>query len=359
MPVLRAILLLLPALLAGCGDLPRPFAGNPGATARRLSQPPPARLAVPAPTAALLPDAAGTALAAALAAALQAREVPAVAEPARAGDWRLVTSAELRGADVVPTFTVQNPKGEAQGATQGAAVPGAGWAEATPQMMQQVASAAAPGIATLLTSIEAARRQADPNSLVNRPVRVFFKGVHGAPGDGNAALARQLRSQLPGLGPVVQDTDAGADYVLDCRVATERTPTNMLVVDIKWVLVDANGREAGAVSQLNEVPAGSLDHYWGDVAVAVVEQAAPGIRDVIVRQTGAPRPATPPAQGSAPPPGGTTGTGTGAPAGQPAAAAVAEPSCSPSTQAQGVARSRPPPSHDACESKGKPAPAAH
>ena len=37
----RSVALLLPALLAGCGDLSRPFAGNPGGAARRLVQPPP------------------------------------------------------------------------------------------------------------------------------------------------------------------------------------------------------------------------------------------------------------------------------------------------------------------------------
>ena len=38
---------------------------------------------------------------------------------------------------------------------------------------------------------------------------------------------------------------------------------------------------------MNEVPAGTLSHYWGDVAVAVVQEAAGGIRDVLLNQTGA------------------------------------------------------------------------
>jgi hypothetical protein len=283
----RALLLLLLAVaLAGCGELSRPFAGNPGATARRLAQPPPARLAVPVPGEALLADAAGTVLANALATALLAQEVPAVAEAPQRGDWRLVTSAELRGGAVVPLFTVQNPAGEGQGAAEGAAVPSAAWAEGTEKTMRGVAESAAPKIASLLTRIEAARQQSDPNSLVNRPARVFFKGVHGAPGDGNTALAQQLRTQLPGLGPVVQDTAAGADYVLEGQVSLEPMAGNMTQVEIEWRVDDAAGHDAGRVAQLNEVPAGSLSHYWGDVAVAVVREAAGGIRDVILNQSG-------------------------------------------------------------------------
>ncbi len=284
------LLLLLAASLAGCGELSRPFAGNPGATARRLAQPPPARLAVPVPTVALLPDAAGAVLADALATALQAQEVPAVAEPPHRGDWRLMTSAELRGAEVVPVFTVQNPAGKDQGAAQGAAVPTAAWAEGAPQTMHGVAESVAPNIASLLGRIEAARRQSDPNSLVNRPARVFFKGVHGAPGDGDTALARQLRTQLPELGPVVQDTASGADFVLDGQVITEPIAGNMTQVEIEWRVDDAAGHECGRVAQLNEVAAGTLDHYWGDVAAAVVQEAAAGIRDVILNQSGARHP---------------------------------------------------------------------
>ena len=35
------------------------------------------------------------------------------------------------------------------------------------------------------------------------------------------------------------------------------------------------------------MPAGTLSLYWGDVAVVVVEQAAPGIREVLINWIGA------------------------------------------------------------------------
>ena len=339
MALIRALLLLLPALLAGCGDLPRPFAGNPGATALRLAQPPPARLAVPTPTAALLPEAAGSALAAALASALQEQEVPAVAEPPRAGDWRLVTSAELRGTEVVPVFTVQNPAGEDQGASQGAAIASAAWAEGAPALLQGVAKTAAPNIASLLTSIEAARRESDPNSLVNRPVRVFFKGVHGAPGDGDASLARQIRTQLPGLGPVVQDSESGADFVLEGKVVTERTAGNMMQVEIQWRLDDAAGPGAR--------PGGATERSAGRLAGPVLGRCGGG-----GGAGGGGR--HPRCSSSSRPARGTrrhnrkgADARSGAATGKLAAGGVAEPSCASWTAPPGIARSRAPPLRDA------------
>src|SRR5581483_4357658 len=121
--MLRPILFLLPLLaLSACGDLPEPFLGNPGATGRILAQPPTPRLAVPAPPDALLPDAGSAALAADLAKALQAQEVPAVAGKATHGDWRLIATAIQRGATVVPVFTVRDPQGKDHGKAEGAAI---------------------------------------------------------------------------------------------------------------------------------------------------------------------------------------------------------------------------------------------
>src|SRR4051794_14110546 len=181
-PLLRRICLLLPLLLAACGDLPEPFLGNPGATGRRLAQPPTPRLAVPPPADALLPDTASRQLAAAIAAGLQAREVPAVADQVRTNDWRLLTSAELRGGTVVPQYRVLNPQGEEKGRIEGSPVPSAAWSMAGPAVLNQAASDAAPKISDLLNSIQTTMMRADPNSLYNRVAKVQLMPVAGAPG---------------------------------------------------------------------------------------------------------------------------------------------------------------------------------
>ncbi len=278
--------LVLPLLLAGCGDLPRPFQGAPGATAARLAQPPPPRLAVPAPPEALLSDEASRSLANALAQGLQEQEVPAVATAPGRNDWRLIITAERRAEDVVPVYTVENPKGELQGKSEGKPVALSDWAAAEPTTLTQAAADAAPGIAALLTRIEAARQQSDPKSLLNRPARVQVAEVDGAPGDGNTALTRQMRDKLSQLGPVVQDTAEGADFIVAGHVRIVPEPGNLDRVEIQWVLSNPSGDERGRVIQLNEVPTGQLGTYWGDVAVVVAQQAATGIRDALVTQTG-------------------------------------------------------------------------
>jgi hypothetical protein len=284
--MLRSILWLVPLLaLVGCGDLPEPFLGNPGATARILAQPPTPRLTVPPPGNALLPDAGSQALAADLAKALQAQEVPAVAAASGRTDWRLVVTASQRGSTVVPQFTIIDPQGKDRGKTEGAAVPTAAWAAATDATLHQSAAEAAPKIAALLTNIETAREMADPNSLFNRRAKVMVADVTGAPGDGDQSLTDQMRTHLALLGPTVQSTPAGADFTVRGQVKAVPIAGHQQRIEIQWLIRNAAGDDLGKVVQLNEIPAGTLDHYWGDVAVVVATEASGGVNDVIKRQT--------------------------------------------------------------------------
>lgn len=281
MPLLLAVL-----IVAACGDLPEPFLGNPGATARLLAHPPTPRLAVPPPPDALLSDEAAASFSEALASALQNQEVPAVQGPAQPGDWRLDIVAGQRGGEVVPVYTVLDSRGKDQGKAEGKPVATADWANATPTTLSLAATQAAPSIAELLTGIQAALQRADPHSLYNRPARVLVTQVTGAPGDGNLALTRQMRAILGQLGPVVQETATGADFVVEGRVSVVPIPGGQQRVEIQWIVSTLAGDERGRVVQLNDVPAGTLSGYWGDVATVVAQEAAGGVRDVILRQSG-------------------------------------------------------------------------
>jgi hypothetical protein len=306
-----AALLVLLATLAGCGDLPRPFAVSADHP-RRLTQPPPARLAVAPPTNALLPDDAAAVFSTDVADALLDHEVPAVIGPARVGDWRLVLSADLRGETVVPAYTVENPKGEPKGSIQGHPVDAATWSNAGDAVLKQVASADAGTIASLLTSIEAARQRSDPNSLLNRPAKLFVKGVTGAPGDGDHSLARNLSQELPKLGEVVTEDPDQADFTVRAEVRTAQGKNGTTRVEIQWIVTDAAGRERGRIIQLNEVPPEAVADLWGDVAAAAAHEAAGGVREVVNQQTRVYEKAAAPAGGpSAPPAGGPTATKPG------------------------------------------------
>jgi hypothetical protein len=313
MTVLRLLALAAVLAIAGCGDFPRPFMGNPGATARRLAVPPPPRLLVPVPGDAMLSDTGSRQFADALATALQNHEVPAVTDSPRTDDWRLIVHATMQGESVVPVFTVVDPRGVDQGKTQGAAVPTADWAAATPALLKKTAEADAPGIGTLLTHIEAALMQADPNSLYYRAPHVMVAAVTGAPGDGDFSLTAQMRDKLSHLGPIVQDTPDGADFILRGQVRVAPLPGNQERVEIQWLMFDAQKHDLGRIIQLNEIPAGTLNGFWGDVAVVVAQEAAAGAEEVIQRNSGhekkpadaeqkpaEAKPAGPPAAGTAP-----------------------------------------------------------
>jgi len=277
------LFLLLPT---ACGDLPRPFEGRPGATAARLAQPPPARLAVLPPTQAYLTNAGATEYAAAVAEAMQGEALPAVADAARPGDWRLELQAELRDGRVVPGFRVRDPAGAERGQAEARAVSADVWAAGAPETLRRAGREAAPTIAALLAGIEAARREADPDSLVNRPVRIYLRELRGAPGDGNRSLARHMRDQLTKLGMVVQEGADRADYAVAGEVTMADLPRGQQQVEIRWKVADARGDEAGQVAQLNAVPRGALSGLWADVAMVVAQEAAGGVRDVIANQTG-------------------------------------------------------------------------
>ena len=279
-------LLLLPLLLASCGNLPQPFFGNPGLNGARLAQAPPSRLAVPLPTEALLPAAAAAAWSAATADALVEQEIPATASRAPSGrDWSLILSAEIQGATILPSYTVQNPAGVSQGVSQGAPIPMRDWASGSPAILKAAAAQAAPGIASLLGRIEAARQQSDPKSLLNRPARVYLAGVTGAPGDGNRSLPAQMRVKLESNGLVVQDTPKDADYELKGTIETAPGINGTTRVEMQWIVTDARG-ERGRILQINEVAPRAIIPYWGDTAVAAATEAAGGVKDVITNAGG-------------------------------------------------------------------------
>jgi hypothetical protein len=269
-------------LLAGCGGLPQPHRGNPGGAAPQLVIPLAVRLAMLPPEAALLPAREARRYAETLADTLQAGEVPALVTDAPAPlDWRLVITAETRGGTVVPRYAIANADGRPQGATEGAPVPARAWAEGRPEALDAAARDGAARISQLLLTIRAARANATPDAISGGPSRVRLVPVRGAPGDGNTALSARMREFLTGLGYVVQDVGDGASFAVTADVTvTAGTPRNDRV-EIQWIVSRRDGQELGRVVQINEVPSGILQRFWGDVAYAAAQEAAGGVQQVI------------------------------------------------------------------------------
>ncbi|UFN50879.1 hypothetical protein LPC08_09825 [Roseomonas sp. OT10] len=273
--------------LAGCGDLPQPFRGRPGGLAPQLTPPPAYRIAVPAPTAALLTDAGGGTYAVALADALEAAEVPAVAGPPLPLDWRLTIRAEREGQNVVPAYALADADGTVLGETRGAPVPLADWGAGTEAMLKRVAGRDAQAVVTMLTRVDAAGRATNPADLAGRaPPRVRLVPVRGAPGDGNRSLSTRMAEFLGGKGLVVQDQADGAGFAVQGEVHVAQGANGTQRIEIQWIVTRRDGEEMGRAVQLNEVPRGSLDGLWGDVAYVVAEEASQGIRDIIANAGG-------------------------------------------------------------------------
>lgn len=294
----RALLWLLCLILAACGDFPQPFRGNPGGLSGRLVTPPPYRLAVPTPEAALLTAGESEAFVKRIAEALLRREVPAAAEAPLPLDWRLVVEMNLQGNRVLPRYALFDPDGAAQGVAEGRAVSARDWSRAQAGVMADVANDAAARAAELLLRAEAARKSSAPGALTTAgPPRLFLPPVRGAPGDGNESLTARMREALGELGILPQDIADGAGFAVEGRVHVAPAGPRLQRVEILWIVSRRDGQELGRVLQLNEIPAGLLNHHWGDIAFAVAAEASGGVRRVIENAGG--MPATPEAPRSA------------------------------------------------------------
>jgi hypothetical protein len=273
--------LLLPLLLAACGTLPEPFYGNPGPAGARLAIPPAPVLMVPTPGAALLADQSAALYAQDLAAALVAADVPSIAGPAGKLDWKLVTTASLSGNNVIPAYAITGPDGKSYGTLTGAPVPAAAWANGDPTALSAAAATDAVPLAKELAAANARIQGSNPQSLENRPPRIFFSGVTGAPGDGNTSLALNMVRDLPGPDDLLVQNQAAADFSVHGVVKTSPAGGSQILVELDWIVQDANKRKIGQVTQLHQLDPADITPYWGDVAAAAAQEAAGGIHDVI------------------------------------------------------------------------------
>jgi len=271
--------------LSACGTLPEPFYGDPGVEGAKLATPPAPVLIIPPPDNAMLADDSAKLYASDLANALANLDVPSIARPVQKTDWRVTTTAQLNGTTVIPHYAITGPDGKLYGSEDGAPVAAQGWANGDPTALNKAANADALTLTKLLEQVNAQVQQSNPRSLENRPPVVFFSGVTGAPGDGDNALALNMKRDLPPLGVQQTSSPAQADYTVNGVVKTKPDTGGQMLVEIDWLVRDSNNRIVGQVTQLHDLNPEDIIPYWGDVAAAAAAEGAGGIHTVIVNNT--------------------------------------------------------------------------
>jgi hypothetical protein len=101
------------------------------------------------------------------------------------------------------------------------------------------------------------------------------------PGAGNDELTRAMRQTLTTAGWTVLNAPAKNALTISGRVEMAEVSGNMQMVALKWAVQAPDGGKLGDVNQANNVPAGSLDAGWGEIAGFAVEAAATGIFELI------------------------------------------------------------------------------
>ncbi len=118
------------------------------------------------------------------------------------------------------------------------------------------------------------------------PMLAVVPLVSGAPGDGRTTLAEAMRHALTKEGVKVVSSSSGA-YKIQGQV--EMTPSNNgeQSITIRWMVSDPAGRQLErTVVQKNNIPAGSLDKSWGEVADQAAAAAASEIMKLVNKPSG-------------------------------------------------------------------------
>lgn len=277
--------------LIGCVQVPHPFEKSNGEKAASLTAPPPSRLIIPPPSNSMLDGRQSQAFAEEMAKAMLEQTVPAVARPAQKGEWVLLTKVKSEEEMVTPSFKIIAPNGKVEAVREGMPVSKKDWMSGQPIIFHDISEQSAPVINQVLTGLQARQMDSDPHSLKHRAAQIYFKGVFGAPGDGNKIIAQQFAISFADKANAIQYKPDHADYTVECQVSvtngaqgTHGNPVQH--VEVMWRITDSKGKEAGKVSQINDVPAHRLDRYWGDIGSAVGEEAAGGVRQVITNYSG-------------------------------------------------------------------------
>lgn len=274
-------------LVAGCGDLPRPFQPAQKGGNALLLLPDRTGIAI-SPATGETPGRDG-ALAHAMAEALHTQNVPAsvgsgnastrwlLADVTRlgavAGTLRLRLLWELYGADGSPIGR------HAQTVTVAADA----WRTGRPETLDAVARDAAPRIAAMIQA--PAAREA---KLTGYPpgTRIVVAPVTGEPGAAARALTGAMTAQLRDRDLPLADRPQAGDIVVSGQVDLGESKDGKRPIEVVWTIrrQGAPG-QLGDLRQANSIPQAQLDNGWARLGGLIARAAAPGVLQVLRQST--------------------------------------------------------------------------
>ena len=276
------------ALLAGCGELPKPFAHSGANLSNPLL-----RLAdgggVQVAAAPGLFEGIAEPLLAAAVKGLGAANVPATSNAQVEGIFRLTADVSLEIGNPGDAETarfiwrLQDANGQEVGAFDQTITGDApGWLAEDREIFEIIAADAGSRIAGILRGDEAAATGAAQDVAPFGP-SLYLVGVDGAPGDGNTALVRSLKLVVRrGGGQIADSLDSATHLVMGSAEVSEPQAGSQLLV-VSWAVTGLDGIELGKVSQSNRVPKTLTAGRWGGLAYAIAQGAGEGIFDILER----------------------------------------------------------------------------
>ncbi len=272
----RLLILLLCAIVAACGELPRPFQPE-YKTGDTFALLPVDKAGLVVQRVDGLPPEAAEAFTTALIEALRKEDIAAMAGPGNPAALVLSGAAVATGPGWDITLALDDAHKTALGSFVSHMAP----AQANdPKSWQSYATTVAHSVASAL--------EADP-SLLNPDAPVVAIGdVTGVAGNDGRALTRALEYTLQKSRIRLADTPDKATHIVvgQVTIAAPKGTAGRQVrnVDVRWTVLRADKSEVGQVRQSNDVPVGMLDRDWPEIALAVADAATDGIVDLVNRR---------------------------------------------------------------------------
>ncbi len=269
-------------VLTACGAVPRPFRDTPKVTSDNPLLDVPRAVGIAVLPVRGAPPPLDTQISAAIAARLQAYEIPAEAVPSNRGlgftleSEARPTEASDREVSVVVTWTLRSRRGAISHTyRQVITLPTAIWTGGDVATATRLADEAAVAIGDMVGGIAPPAGMAVATQVAAPPAPNFptvsIRPVEGAPGDGREALRLAVLESLSING--VRRDDVDPDVVITCAVTTSVDGASLQKVEIVWRAVGRDGKELGTVRLDNTIPIGALSGPWGPTAFAIADAA--------------------------------------------------------------------------------------